>query len=115
MSDIHVDFGYEVGGPNKCTFPICCRNNGPSDLKTKIKASPAGKWGDYKCDVPHHTMKNMFDYIGDHLDEMKVDFITWVGDNGPHNIWLYSKEEVADYTRNVTSTLKESLKNHPNV
>ena len=85
LSDIHIDFGYQEGAPNECNFPICCRDNGPSEWLSS--AAPAGKWGDYKCDIPHMTMKNMFDFIAENQDELKTDFITWTGDNSAHNIW----------------------------
>jgi sphingomyelin phosphodiesterase len=75
----------------------------------------AGYWGDYHCDLPARTMQSMFDYIDDNIDELGVDFITWLGDNGAHSLWKYSKEETAEYSKNVTLSLKESLKKHPQV
>lgn len=51
----------------------------------------------------------MFDFIGQNQDTLKVDFITWTGDNSPHNTWQNSNEEVASYVRNITETLKQSL------
>jgi hypothetical protein len=62
ISDIHIDFEYQEGSPTHCDFPICCRNNGPAQFIGAY--SKAGKWGDYNCDIPHATMKNMFDFIG---------------------------------------------------
>jgi len=116
VSDIHIDFQYEIGSPNECDFPICCRNNhGPSSEEATALAEQAGFWGDYRCDLPPHTMKSMFDFIGNNVEELEIDFITWLGDNGAHSLWEYSKEEVAEYTRNITVTLKEALKDHPRV
>ena len=40
---------------------------------------------------------------------MKTDFITWTGDNSAHNVWDNTAEEITEYTRNITNTLKESL------
>ena len=79
---------YKVGAPNKCTFPICCRDNNPQYGDGSSEGSkPAGYWGDYQCDMPYWTVKNLFDYIGENLQEWKIDFITWNGDNSAHNGW----------------------------
>jgi len=32
ISDLHIDFKYEVGQPTQCNFAICCRDNGPSQV-----------------------------------------------------------------------------------
>ena len=96
-----------------CNFPVCCRDNGKSSFAPIKEAQPAGKWGDYKCDVPFHTMKHMFDFIAKNIKEWKIDFITWVGDNGVHNVYDYSQEEVAGITRNITRELQHSLKDYP--
>lgn len=71
----------------------------------------AGKWGEanYNCDIPHATMKNMFDFIAANQDEFKTQFITWVGDNSAHNVWSNTNPEVVDYTVNITKTLVDSL------
>lgn len=51
----------------------------------------------------------MFDFIAANQGELKTAFITWVGDNSAHNVWDNTNEEVADYTNNITLTLKEAL------
>lgn len=53
----------------------------------------------------------MFDYIADNQDTLKVDFLTWTGDNSAHNVWDNSHEEVTEYTKNITQTIKDSLAN----
>lgn len=108
ISDPHMDFHYQEGQPNKCNFPICCRDNGP-DNKAEPGSEGAGYWGDYQCDMPHRTLKKMFEWIADNQDELKTDFITWVGDNSAHNVWDNTNEEVTDYTNNITQTMKEAL------
>ncbi len=45
----------------------------------------AGKWGDYKCDVPHRTVLNLFEHLKATQDQF--DWIYWTGDVTPHNIW----------------------------
>lgn len=112
LSDIHIDFAYLEGAPSQCDFPICCRDNGPPSKKWLLANSatrPAGKWGDYDCDIPYGTMKSMFDFIGNNQDTLKTDFITWVGDNSGHNVWDNTNEEITEYTINITQALKDSL------
>lgn len=108
ISDPHIDFKYKEGAPSQCNFPICCRDNGPEQIELKGSA-PAGKWGDYNCDIPHMTLKSMFNYIASNQAELKTEFITWVGDNSAHNVWDNTNEEITDYTNNITITLKEAL------
>jgi len=108
LSDPHIDFYYKEGAPAVCDYPICCRDNGV-DQKAMPGSRPAGKWGDYNCDIPHITLKSMFDFIATNQDELKTDFITWTGDNSAHNVWDNTAEEITDYTRNITETLKSSL------
>jgi len=59
ITDPHIDFHYKEGAANDCNFPICCRDNGPELLEVE-NASKAGKWGDYKCDIPAITLESMF-------------------------------------------------------
>lgn len=93
LADLHIDFYYKEGAANECNFPICCRDNGPELLEVE-GASKAGKWGDYKCDIPTLTLKNMFEFIANNQDTLKTSFITWVGDNSAHNVWDNTNEEV---------------------
>jgi len=51
----------------------------------------------------------MFDFIATEPFGIPTDFITWTGDTSPHNTWANTKEEVADYVRNVTQTLKDAF------
>ena len=48
----------------------------------------------------------MFDFISKNL---KIDFLTWTGDNSAHNIWSNSDAEITKYTVNITETLKKSF------
>lgn len=68
-----------------------------------------------KCDIPVRVVDSLFEYIAQNQDELKTDFITWTGDNAPHNIWENSLEEVKGYEELVTSKLKKALKDHPNI
>ena len=62
----------------------------------------AGRWGDFECDIPHRTMKSMFEWVANNQDELKTDFITWTGDNSAHNVWDNTQEEITQYTVNIT-------------
>jgi hypothetical protein len=53
----------------------------------------------------------MFDFIASEPFGVPTSFITWTGDTSPHNTWSNTKEEVANYVKNVTQTLKDSF--HP--
>lgn len=108
LSDPHIDFKYKEGAPTQCSFPICCRDNGPEE-KAASGSGTAGKWGDYDCDIPHSTLRSMFEFIGANQHILKTDFITWVGDNSAHNVWDNTNEEVTEYTNNITTTLREAL------
>lgn len=57
----------------------------------------------------------MFDFIAANQDVFKTDFITWTGDNSAHDIWSNTKEEVTQYTVNLTQSLKNALGKHSTV
>ena len=100
ISDLHIDFAYKEGAANECNFPICCRDNGPGHVEftDSATAGKAGKWGDYKCDIPTTTLESMFNFIADNQDELKTDFITWAGDNSGHNVWDNTNDEITKNT-----------------
>lgn len=51
----------------------------------------------------------MFEFVAKNQESLKIDFITWTGDNSAHNIWSNSNEEITEYTINVTETMKQIL------
>lgn len=108
FSDLHIDHLYKVGAPSKCSYPICCRENG-YDLPFYKDSAPAGKWGAGDCDVPEWTIKNMFKFIANNQDTFKTSFITWVGDNSAHNVWDNTDQEVYDYSARLTTYMKEAF------
>ena len=53
LSDPHVQLDYTIGASNSCGKVICCSSSDP------IPTDPtkqAGKFGDYKCDLPLNTL-----------------------------------------------------------
>lgn len=109
ISDIHIDSKYREGAPAECHFALCCRDNGDLSMAISPNARKAGKWGDYKCDIPVRTMQSLFEFIATNQDELKTSFITWTGDNAAHNIWENSIEEVKGYESLVANSLKKAL------
>lgn len=110
LSDLHIDPSYEEGMPTKCNFPICCRDNGPTQNKPKPGDSLSGYWGDYTCDIPLYTLENMFDFIAKNQDTLKTDFVTWVGDNSGHNVWDNTDAEITKDTLTITDMWKTATK-----
>lgn len=111
ISDLHIDFAYKEGAANECNFPICCRDNGPGLVEAldSPTVGKAGRWGDYKCDIPTVTLASMFDFIANNQDTLKTDFITWCGDNSGHNVWDNTNEEVTKYSAVITDMLNKAL------
>lgn len=52
----------------------------------------AGRWGDYKCDVPMRTLENLMQFIADNLID-EFDWVYWLGDLPAHNVWAQSRED----------------------
>lgn len=52
----------------------------------------AGRWGDYKCDVPMRTLENLMQFIADNLID-EFDWVYWTGDLPAHNVWAQSRED----------------------
>jgi len=65
MSDPHIDFEYVEGALVDCDVGyLCCRKeNGFPEDKTK----GAGKFGGYKCDLPHGTLVSMLEFVKDEV------------------------------------------------
>jgi len=96
ISDIHISYDYVIGANNDCGNPLCCRSDSGMG---KDAATRAGKWGDYKCDIPARTLESMLGYI---KDEIKPDTVFWGGDSVPHNIETLTLESNVEVIKNVT-------------
>jgi sphingomyelin phosphodiesterase len=98
LADLHIDLRYEEGGKRSdCGDIMCCRGK-----PAKNPADRAGKWGDYNCDLPIETLKQI------HLtnSDPDPDFIIWTGDNVAHDV-LKSPFESANATLLITEYIKE--------
>lgn len=60
LSDVHLDPLYVEGTNAICPEPLCCREQ--SGI-ANISANAAGKWGDYRCDIPRRTFEHLLDHI----------------------------------------------------
>ncbi|CAG8697726.1 11374_t:CDS:2, partial [Scutellospora calospora] len=82
LSDWHYDSEYAEGYEVNCGEPVCCRApNAYGDKAT----TPAGKWGDYNCDVPKRLIESMLEFLPTAVP--KLDFIISTGDLPPHDVW----------------------------
>jgi sphingomyelin phosphodiesterase len=90
ISDTHTDFRYEEGANADCDLPMCCR---ATDGTPASDSAKAGRWGNYRCDLPNHTFQAALNDLKTH----DFDFIVWTGDQAPHDIWNWTESEVLDY------------------
>ncbi|XP_064651922.1 sphingomyelin phosphodiesterase-like [Lineus longissimus] len=98
LSDIHMDFNYQVGANAECGEPLCCtKGNGPAPTP----AQAAGKWGDHrKCDIPYWTLENLFIHLN---KSQTFDMIYWTGDLPSHHIWDQTREQQVYIYKNLTN------------
>ncbi|XP_031340701.1 sphingomyelin phosphodiesterase-like isoform X2 [Photinus pyralis] len=107
INDIHLDLEYAVGSVSNCGEPHCCRNfSTESIFATKI---PAGRWGDYRCDIPLETLEYFLESIAkQHPD---IAYIMWLGDIVPRDIWRQTKlRQIVPHRRGI-SVLKRIFPN----
>lgn len=104
FSDLHVDYDYATGKSNTCTDQTCCRKDSG---EPKDDSQKAGRWGDFKCDLPPATMQNMLDYI---KTEIKPQHVFWGGNSVPHNLDRGSEEGNVEIMDKVTTAIFSTLK-----
>lgn len=104
LTDPHVDYLYTAGTDKDCKNYLCCRADSGFPTERSRQASP---WGEYKCDLPEKTLRQMLIYI---RDVIKPDVLFWTGDNSPHAVWENSEWEAVESTRNITNMMIEIFK-----
>lgn len=73
LTDTHLDPLYVEGSNAVCAEPMCCRSGDKHGKSFKA----AGKWGDYRCDVPKCTFVHLLDHISEtHKVRIRIMFIT---------------------------------------
>lgn len=103
LADLHIDLKYTPGAKRaNCGDIMCCRG-----AVAKKESDRAGKWGDYNCDLPIWTLKQIHHSV---KEAGEPDFIVWTGDNVAHDV-LKSAFESAESTLLITQYVKE---NYPN-
>lgn len=60
LSDFHYDPLYMEGSNANCVEPLCCRKQNGITNKS---SDAAGKWGDYRCDIPKRTIEHLLEHI----------------------------------------------------
>ena len=92
-------------------------------------STAAGFWGDYNCDVPFHTLENLFQYLYTIRDEVMLivysidrvdqqlscdhemfikflsqqfDFVYLTGDLPAHNVWEITRDEAVSVASYIT-------------
>lgn len=104
LTDIHYDSFYLVGSNAHCREPMCCHNH---DGIQKESYQPAGKWGDYKCDLPKRTFEHALDFIAKmHTD---IDYVIFTGDLAPHEVWTEANDQLMQTTRESIDLMAEKL------
>lgn len=102
LADLHIDLQYTPGAKNAhCGDVVCCRGK-----EAKKAEDRAGRWGDYHCDLPIETLKQL------HLTQSNggdPDFIVWTGDNVAHDPHKHASESV-----NATLEITNYIKKHYN-
>lgn len=63
LSDTHYDPLYAEGSNANCQEPMCCRAQYDEYPSSPISA--AGKWGDFRCDIPKRTLVHLLDHIAE--------------------------------------------------
>lgn len=93
ISDVHIDLSYTVGANTNCTYGICCYVYTPSDAPN-VTDSPAGLWGDHKCDTPLNLAESLYAAI----EELVPDaaFTLFTGDLVEGREWLTTHFEVVN-------------------
>ncbi|KAJ9069761.1 Sphingomyelin phosphodiesterase [Entomophthora muscae] len=114
LSDLHYDHDYLVGAEADCTRPVCCQRDSNADAPhPKTIKRPAGKWGDFRCDLN----KNMFESLlaaANRVGSMTpFDMVLFTGDIPPHDMW---KESIGRGNKIATAafeTLHNALGKYP--
>ncbi|KAK4887018.1 hypothetical protein RN001_003289 [Aquatica leii] len=105
INDIHLDLEYSEGSNANCNEPLCCR----MILNTSSSIFfPAGRWGAYTCDLPIQMVEKTLQHIAtQHPD---IDYIMWVGDIVPHDIWQQSESGILE---TITKSVEQMKRMFP--
>ncbi|KAK2594361.1 hypothetical protein QQS21_007921 [Conoideocrella luteorostrata] len=105
-SDIHIDPLYEEGASTKCKKPTCCRPS-KKGKKAGHERSPAGPFGDHKCDTPVTLEKSMYEFIKSEFP--KAAFALFTGDIVDHGLYNTSKSYNEDLIKHTYGMMHEHV------
>ncbi|CAG8558563.1 7134_t:CDS:2 [Acaulospora morrowiae] len=130
LSDWHYDLEYKEGYEANCGEPVCCRP--PNSFGDKAR-NPAGKWGDYNCDIPKLLIENMLEFIPTVVP--RLDYILSTGDLPPHgnskiyfcsmniptsnslifeiDVWSETQSSIREITNQTASIWRKFFKSTP--
>jgi 3',5'-cyclic AMP phosphodiesterase CpdA len=100
LSDIHLDLDYVPGSEADCGDIVCCHQQ-PKEHQNVTR--PAGKYGDFKCDIPRATVASLLN----HIATQNVDMILFTGDMAAHDVWNESRAK-AMLTEGALATMLRS-------
>ncbi|KAF4511102.1 hypothetical protein G6O67_002932 [Ophiocordyceps sinensis] len=106
-SDIHVDTSYMPGSSTDCKKPICCRPYTSADEPGK-STSPAGPYGNHKCDVPISLEQSMYEAINKVAPD--AAFTIFTGDIVEHAVWNTTQSTNVDSIERAYSAMNKSLR-----
>ncbi|EEB20402.1 sphingomyelin phosphodiesterase, putative [Pediculus humanus corporis] len=108
LTDTHWDTKYEEGTWAECRLPLCCRKE---NVLPDGKATKAGKYGGWKCDIPEETFDDMLRHVvKQHPD---LDYVLWTGDIPPHDIWDQGKDDNVQMLKKTVAKLKSAFPKTP--
>ncbi|RDA91314.1 hypothetical protein CP533_1579 [Ophiocordyceps camponoti-saundersi (nom. inval.)] len=107
FSDIHIDPLYEEGANTDCKKPICCRSYTDED-KPCNNESPAGPFGDHRCDAPKTLEDSMYEAMMEIAPD--ASFAIFTGDIVDHAVW----NTTADYNKKIIDDAYGKMKSKLN-
>ncbi|GAA5871736.1 hypothetical protein JCM8547_008128 [Rhodosporidiobolus lusitaniae] len=93
ISDVHVDREYKEGAAADCSKVICCREYGPESVGEHVK-SPAGKFGQKKCDTPPALVESMLQAVEQYAPDRA--FTIFTGDVVESAVWAVDEPGVTE-------------------
>jgi len=114
LTDIHPDALYAEGSLTECTKPMCCRR-GEGWEEPWNSTVEAGHFGDYRCDIPLHTMKNVFNHAASLADSENYNykFVMLGGDYVHHAVWDTTREGNLEHYKAVADAMHEAFPDTP--
>ncbi|KAF0378829.1 sphingomyelin phosphodiesterase [Gigaspora margarita] len=108
ISDWHYDSEYAEGYEVNCGEPVCCR---PPNAFGDKATTPAGKWGDYNCDVPKKLIESMLEFLPTAVP--KLDYIISTGDLPPHDVWAETPLTIKENTNQTANIWRKFFTSAP--